>query len=91
MERLTSGIWNCPGFAAMVALDECCGLAFGCLFNAVDGDKQDLEAKGNFCPARGKFLAPVLGSNFWGWHWEPVTSDRAFLGTCLAQQVFRLM
>lgn len=51
-------------------------MAFQCLFNAVDGDKQDLEAKGNFCPVREGFFSPVLGSNFWGWHWEPVTSDK---------------
>lgn len=51
-----------PGFGAVVALHGCCGLAFRCLFNAVDGDKQDLEAKGNFCPVREGFLPLSLAA-----------------------------
>lgn len=40
------------------------------LSNAVDGDKQHLEA------SERRFLAPVLGSSLWGWHWEHVTPDK---------------
>lgn len=47
-----------------MALAGCCGLAFQCLFNAVGGDKQDLEAKGNFWPAREDFLLLSLAATY---------------------------
>lgn len=83
------GIWNFPGFGAMVALDRCCGLAFQCLLDAVDGDKQDLEAKGNLRPVREDFLLLSLAATSGAGTGGLLPPTKSLSGHCLA--LFRLM